>query len=132
MKYEGVVSSLERKFTFERRMKNAGAEKIFVRATASLQRISKNMKLRKAMIKRGKSTGLRTCWSFCTSRPVKEDAERMREDEFNEALEEGLDEAYDWAYQESVKEFQEDRGEDLRKQVARHLECLYRWDSRCL
>jgi hypothetical protein len=126
-KYELVVESLERRFTFERRMRNAGVEKVFVRATASLQRISKTFKARKAMIKRGKSSGLRTCWSFRMSKPTREEIEGMKEDEFDEALEEGLDEAYNWAYQERISELQADRGDHLRKQVARHLECLYRW-----
>lgn len=127
LKYEMVVGSLERKFTFERRMKNAGAEKIFVRAKTSLKRIAKDRKLKRAMIKRGKSSGLRTCWSFCTSKMSKEQEEQILEDEFDEALEEGMEEAFNWAYQEKIKELQEDNGLELRKKVAKNLECLYKW-----
>jgi hypothetical protein len=123
IKYQNVMASLERKFTFERCMKNVGAQKKFARPGITPKRIAKGKKLKEGLVKRGKSSGLRTCWILGLCTPAEQDT--SEEDQFEEGLEDELNEKLNGSGCEVEKSYKGRKYWGLRKRMARDKESLF-------
>lgn len=122
-KYQNVMASLKRKFTFERRMKKAGTQKKFARPGIIPKRIAKGKKLKEGLVKHGKSSGLRTCWILGLCTLVEEDT--LEEDQIDVDFEDELNEMLNGSGYEVERSHKGRKYWGLRKRMARDKEALF-------